>query len=159
MSVTKNDLVQYYNLKQEEIEVNKSIDSLLKRIDSCEAQIYQLEREPVLDKVYGGFGGRQGFVIEGIDERDLAILRATLISRKNTLAKRLKEKNKLRAKIDKKVYEIDKFMNSISDSLIRRIIYYRYIEHLSWDMVAARIGGNSSEDSVRKALDRFLEKN
>ena len=158
MAVTKNDLVQYYNLKQEEIEVNHSIEVILSRIDTCEMEIYELERETVMDKVYGCFGGEQGFVIEGIDERDLAVLRARLIDRKNLLSKRLKKKQELKEQIDKKVFEIDKFLNTISDSLIRRIIYYRYIEHLSWGMVAAKIGGNNSEDSVRKALDRYLEK-
>lgn len=158
MAVTKNDLVQYYNLKQEEIEVDHSIEVILSRIDSCEMEIYELERETVKDKVYGGFGGEQGFVIEGMDERDLAILRARLIDRKNLLAKRLKKKQELKEQIDRKVFEIDKFMNTVTDSLIRRIIYYRYIEHFSWNMVAAKIGGNNTEDSVRKALDRYLEK-
>ncbi len=41
---------------------------------------------------------------------------------------------------------------------IQRIIRYRYIQGLSWDMTAAKIGAGASEGSIRKELERFLKK-
>ena len=157
MAVTKDLLDQYFDLKQEEIEVNRQIDVILSHIDSCEAQIYELERETVLDKVYGGYGGNQGFTIEGYDERDLAILRKRLISQKDRLTERLQHKQELKDNISINILEIDKFMNTISDSVVRRIIYWRYIEHMTWNRVADKIGGNNTEDSVKKIFYRFME--
>lgn len=48
-------------------------------------------------------------------------------------------------------------INSISDSLMRQILTYRYISCFPWVQVAAHIGGGNTADSVRKAHDRFLE--
>ena len=53
---------------------------------------------------------------------------------------------------------IQKYINSIEDSLTRLIFYYRYIECLPWHSVAYKIGGNNTADSVRKAHERFLTK-
>lgn len=156
--VTKEMLSQYYHLKQEEIELGMQIEATLTRIDSCEEEIRELERELVLDKVYGGFGGEQGFVIEGYDERDLKVLRTRLIRNKEILAERLALKRKRKDDNEQMLLEIERFLNTISDSFIRRIIYYRFLEHMPWEKVAEKVGGSNTEDSVRKALDRFLEK-
>ena len=158
MAVSKDILWQYYSLKQEEIDVSRQIDIVLSRIDSCEQEISELERETALDKVYGGFGGTQGFVIEGYDERDLAVLRARLLRNKELLSQRLLLKQRLKEDIARKIIEVEKFINSVDDSLTRRIIYFRFIEHLSWKKVADKVGGGNTEDSVRKTLDRYLEK-
>lgn len=48
-------------------------------------------------------------------------------------------------------------INSVSDSLMRQILTYRYINCFPWAQVAAHIGGGNTADSVRKAHDRFLE--
>lgn len=52
-------------------------------------------------------------------------------------------------------YRILKFIDHIDDSLMRMIVKYRCVDCLSWAMVAARIGGNNTEDSVKKAFSRF----
>lgn len=44
------------------------------------------------------------------------------------------------------------------DAHMRRILQLRYVQGLSWDEVAARIGGGNTEDSVRKAAGRYLAK-
>lgn len=157
MAVTKELLSQYYDLKQEEIEVNEQINNLRNRIDSYEQQIYELERNPVKDKVYGGFGGTQGFVIEGIDERDLKDLRVRMLKSKQNLEKRLETKRILQKKTSKQIIEIERFMNTIEDSLTRRIIYYRFVKHLPWERVASEIGISSSEASVKQTYYRYME--
>lgn len=50
-----------------------------------------------------------------------------------------------------------RYVSGIEDSLMRQIIALRYLEGLSWNQVAQRIGG-VTEDSVRMAHNRFLRK-
>lgn len=35
---------------------------------------------------------------------------------------------------------------------------FRFIENLSWNKVADRIGGGNSEDGVRMSFERFMKK-
>ena len=55
------------------------------------------------------------------------------------------------------VEETNDFIESIDDSLIRQIISLRYINGLTWEQVAAHIGGNNTADSVRKVAERYLK--
>lgn len=55
------------------------------------------------------------------------------------------------------VSEINKYVENIDDSLIRQIIILRHVNGLTWDQVAAHIGGGNTGDSVRKMHDRFLK--
>ncbi len=40
---------------------------------------------------------------------------------------------------------------------MQRIIRYRYLEELSWEQVAVKIGRKATADSVRKEFNRFFE--
>ena len=53
--------------------------------------------------------------------------------------------------------EINRYIEGIDDSLLRQIVYLRHVNGLTWDQVAASIGGGNTGDSVRKMHDRFLE--
>ena len=53
--------------------------------------------------------------------------------------------------------QIDKFLNSIDDSLTRQIFYYRYVRCMSWKKVSYMTGGYNSEDGVRKIAERYLK--
>ena len=50
------------------------------------------------------------------------------------------------------------YIESISDSLTRQIIYYRCVSLMSWRRVAYEVGGYNTAESVRKIYDRFFEK-
>ena len=54
--------------------------------------------------------------------------------------------------------KIIEYINSIDDSLIRQIIFYRHILCMTWGQVAARIGGNNTEKGLIMIYKRFLEK-
>ena len=54
------------------------------------------------------------------------------------------------------VVEINEYVESIDDSLIRQIITLRHINGFTWEQVAAHIGGNNTADGVRMIHDRFL---
>jgi hypothetical protein len=71
---------------------------------------------------------------------------------------------RLKKRLEKRVTELIKlleathdYIENIDDSLIRQIITLRHIEGLTWEQVAARIGGSSTADSLRKMHDRFLK--
>ena len=64
--------------------------------------------------------------------------------------------------IKKCFYELNRlnrYINSIEDSQLRTILALRYVNGLSWNQVAHSVGGGNNADSVRKAIDRLLEKN
>ena len=52
--------------------------------------------------------------------------------------------------------EINKFINSVDDSLTRQILYYRYGKCMTWKQVSYMTGGYNSEDGVRKIAERYL---
>lgn len=52
--------------------------------------------------------------------------------------------------------KLNAFVNDIDDPLLRQIILYRYVDRLQWRQIAARIGGNNTEDSVRLMVNRYL---
>ena len=53
---------------------------------------------------------------------------------------------------------IERFIDGITDSQMRMAIICKYIDGHSWARVARRIGGHNTPDSIRKAVERFLQK-
>lgn len=54
--------------------------------------------------------------------------------------------------------EILDYIDKLEDSLMKQIIYYRNVCCLTWNEVARGIGGNNSEESVKKIYSRFVQK-
>ncbi len=50
------------------------------------------------------------------------------------------------------------YITTIPDSLTRMVIYYRCVSLFGWRRVAYEIGGNNTEESVRKIYTRFFER-
>lgn len=61
-------------------------------------------------------------------------------------------------KLTRECLEIEQWMDSVDDSLVRRIIRHRFIDGFSWRQIANRVGGENTEDSVRKAVERYLQR-
>lgn len=53
--------------------------------------------------------------------------------------------------------KVQQFLNTLPPRM-QRIVRMRYFEGNSWEEVANTLGRGATEDSVRKELDRFLEK-
>lgn len=53
---------------------------------------------------------------------------------------------------------LEKYISEIDDSLTRRIFTLRFVEGHSWRKVAIKMGGNNTEESVKKICYRYLEK-
>ena len=101
--------------------------------------------------VKGGEGGIQHYTITGFPQRDYARMRSLLSTRKSIL-------HSLRAESEQSVNDVLVFINGIEDAHIRRIVTMRYVDGLKWRQIAKNVGGGNTEDSVRKIVERFLEK-
>lgn len=142
--VTKNILVQYTDLQEEIKEVRD-------RIAQTEKQIQKIEKDgAVIDTVSGGMGGIQHFKIEGFPYPEYSRKKTLLYARKATLTS-------LECELIETINQIEEFIASVEDSRMRRIINLRFIENLSWNKVADRIGGGNTEDSIKKSFYRFME--
>lgn len=63
------------------------------------------------------------------------------------------------AKQQQCIYErsrLMRYITEIDDSLTREIFIFRFVNGLSWRQVAASIGGNNTEESVKKICYRYL---
>ena len=145
MAVSKEILVQYADLQKERKEVREKIKKLEKQIETIEND------GNVADKVRGGDGGLQSFKIEGFPYPEYSRKKTLLYMRKATLSE-------LEMELIETLNEVEEFITTIKDSHMRRIISLRVVDGLSWNKVADRIGGGNTDDSVRKAFDRFMEK-
>ena len=143
MAISKEILIQYSDLQQECKEVREKIEKLERQIAKIEAD------GAVVDKVRGGLGGLQSFKIEGFPYPEYSRKKTLLYARKATLSE-------LEMELLETLNDVEKFIASISDSHIRRIVNLRVVDGLSWNEVARKIGGNT-EDSVKKAFYRFME--
>lgn len=143
--ISKEILTQYSDLQEEVKEVRN-------RIESTEKQIAKIEEEGnVIDTVSGGSGGIQHFKIEGFPYPEYSRKKSLLYVRKATLVN-------LELELTETLNQVEEFIAGVEDSRIRRIITLRFIENMSWNKVADRIGGGNTEDSVKKSFYRFMEK-
>ena len=143
--ISKEILTQYSDVQEEVKEVRN-------RIESTEKQIAKIEEEGnVIDTVSGGSGGIQHFKIEGFPYPEYSRKKSLLYVRKATLVN-------LELELTETLNQVEEFIAGVEDSRIRRIITLRFIENLSWNKVADRIGGGNTEDSVKKMFYRFMEK-
>ena len=133
----KKLLTQYTDLQAE-------IKDLEKRIKKLEN--FKVEH----DKVTGSNSEfpyqPRSFTIEGYNIQDVDRLnkvKSLLVDRKD--------------KCEDMKIEIEKFISTIPDSRTRRVFQYRYVDGLSWQAIARRIG-KYDESYPRKVIhDKYLE--
>lgn len=53
---------------------------------------------------------------------------------------------------------LERYIATIPDSLTRQVFTLRFVNGLPWKQVAAHIGGNNTEDSVKKTCYRYIDK-
>lgn len=63
-----------------------------------------------------------------------------------------------RLNIEAKVWEIERYIMTLDDSLLRQIIEYRCCQLKTWDGVAAAIGYGTTSDSCRMYFNRKFPK-
>lgn len=149
--VSKEILVQYADLQEE-------IKYLRKKIDSLQNEQAKMEDKKKRSSVVGSSKDfpytahnikTEGYI--GLTDVSASYLNATINS----------EIRKLEDRYERLLHttnDLLDFIDSIDDSRIRMIITYRVVESYSWGEVADALGGGNTEDSARKAFDRFMGK-
>ena len=158
--ISKSVLKQYIDLQAEAEEIRDKISNLENQIENISNRIKEIEnkKETVKDKVKGGLGGIQGFSIEGIPMREYEKKKSDLMVKKLLLNQRKSTLEILEYQIIQQTNDVEEFIASIDDSRMRRIVNLRFIQNLSWNKVADRIGGGNTEDGIRMSFDRFMQK-
>ena len=80
-----------------------------------------------------------------------------LYTKKSLLESRKEILKSLELEILRQLSDVEEFINSLSDSHIRRIVTLRVVNNLSWNEVADKIGGGNTEDSVRMMYNRCFK--
>lgn len=160
MAVTKDILNQYISEKKEIEELKHKINYLEIKIPKLEERIAEIEAgHTVKDKVRGGDGGLQSFVIEGVPYDEWNDKKAELEFKKRILEQRIDLLKTSEMQLILRTKEVEQFISGINDSLVRRIINLRVIDGLSWKEVADKIGGGNTDGSVKMIYQRFIDKN
>ncbi len=138
--MTKTDLKQYQHIKGEIEDIKRQI----KNVRCYESENY------VTDSVVGSYDvfpyTEHKITIKGYDTGyDVQIKKLQI-----ELNKRLNELFYTERRINKFIAEID-------DSEIRRIITLRYVEGLTWQEVANKVGVCGDGSTERKKIDRYLK--
>ena len=130
--VTKEELKQIYY-------INKEIKMWQKELDRLECKSL-VKGQEITDMPFGS----------GTSDKvaDLAIEKADI---------RLIIEGKLK-EIQLQRKRIIEYIDSIDDSLLRQIMFFRNVSCMSWNQVANEIGGNNTENSVRMMYNRHFIK-
>ena len=141
----KHLLEQYIDLVQEKEETQQRIAKINKKLDMIN------KGGNVKDVVKGGAGGWQTFHIEGYPVADEDEAKYLLNKHRRILEQREHD-------ISEMVVEVEKYLNTLDDSRMRRMIIKRYIEGKKWWKVANEMGKTYTEDACKKQMERFLKK-
>ena len=136
----------------------------LKQISDIRMEIRNLERaEGQLEKEIDTLNQNKVYVNVIGSRQDLTIGPIKVRGHPKGYEKKLSGLQKKKALIEKKRTELLQLENkaveyilSIEDSGLRQIIMLRYIDDLSWQQVAARMGYRYSAESCRKKAERFM---
>ena len=152
-----NVLSQYADLVKEQKDLAERIASAQRNIENIERRLQKIEAgETVKDKVYGGEGGIQGFVIEGVPTAEYETLKTSLLRKKLLLEKQIDIQREQEEVVLLALTEVEEFITRIEDSHIRRIVRFRVVDGLTWKQVAHRMGGGNTESGVKMAYVRFV---
>ena len=131
--MTREELIQYCDLKKE-------IEDLEKRIDKIHKTT-----EMVSDTVQNGYKHRA--VIFGVD-----------LTRKRKLHAYEDKLQEFYDKLFEKQNKIEDYIEKIPKSDVRQIFRYRYIDNMNWKQIQVLMQYRH-EDTARKKHDKFLEEN
>ncbi len=138
--------MDYKNFLQQYADLQAEMKDLENRIRKLEA----LKDKLVHDSVTGSDSEfpyiKKRFHIHGLDEKR----RSRLSRLKNLLAKR-------KEKCEEMKLQIEEFISTIPDSRTRRVFQYRYIDDLTWQAIAMRLGKVHDSYPRRDIHDKYLE--
>lgn len=136
-------------------ELLKEREDIRRRLRRTEARLEKIEEGGYLvaDSVTCGKRGKKPLgtkVIRGIPFPELKELRRRLGIQKAQL-------ERAEAAITENVRAVEEYIQGITDSRMRRLLRYRYLDGFGWTEVAIRMGGRHTAESCRKSVERFLQ--
>lgn len=141
----KGILIEYADMKEE-------IKDLRRRIEQGRRELDKLENMVVTDSVTCGKKGKKPLkTIKVIGRPKMAINR-----KKDLLRRRIVRLGALEMELLELTNKVEEYISGIEDSRMRRIFRYRYIDDLSWQQVAYRMGRKHTAEGCRKAHNRYL---
>lgn len=131
--------------------IRKEIRDLEQEVIRVQKRIDALKHDEVCDTVTGSRDDLTigPIKIRGNPQKEYGHKLAELQKKKTLMESK-------RIELLKMENDAEKYIQSIQDSSLRRIIRYRYIDDLSWQQVAVRMGWRYTADSCRKKADRFM---
>lgn len=87
----------------------------------------------------GGTDGKENIILSYIDDEN--------------------ELEKICREMTEAYSEVLSYIRNIPDPAIRLIFHYRFICGYSWVKTAMELGGGNTDDSVRKRVEKYLQKN
>ena len=141
--MNKDILIQYSDLVEEVKDLHRRIQKLQDDIDKL---------EPVKDSVKGT---RRDGTIGSITISGYPV--PAYYRHKKQLEKREAVLREKEDELLELVNAAEEYIAGISDSRIRRILRYRYLDGLTWQQVAKQMGGNHTADSCRMAHNIFID--
>lgn len=135
-------LKQYRDLQIE-------IKELENRIKKLESQAYKIEHDSVIGSSSYFPYTERSFHIEGYNIIEYEKRKRRL----NKLIKLLKRRKEMCEELKIKIEE---FISNIPDSKTRRVFQYRYIDNLSWQAIAMRLGKVHESYPRRDIHDKYL---
>ena len=142
----KSILEQYTSLKAE-------ISDIEVKIAKLTAGIRKLENQEVADSVSCGKRGKKplGTIkIRGVPIREITV-------RKQRLQRRRLEYSMMLRKLEDMTAEVESYINTLSDSEIRRLLRFRFLQGMEWKKVSRMMGRGYSADNCRQKISRFLK--
>lgn len=141
MAITKELLSQYADLQKEIADMHEEI----KKTEDSIAKL--LEEGTVVDKVTGGYGGIQGFKIEGFPQKEYDKRKRILIIKKNRLF--AKETDLLLQK-----EKIEEFIDEIPNSRDRQIMKDTFVNNKTQKQIAKEMYIDRS--LVSKIINKYV---
>lgn len=148
MRKAKNEYERYRNLILEQKRLEERLERLLTERDDIQSRL-TIDSVLTSDKEFPYT--QHTATIEGyVDDSDKFSNRIL-----NMELKRVRHMQSLN---DAALSQTRQMIDDIEDEFIRSIVTYRFIDGLSWREVADRIGGGNTDNSVRKAYERYAKK-
>lgn len=150
--MTKENLGQLQSLKRE-------ISLIEDRVKQKRSEYNEIcaEHHPTTDTVQGSSRSwpycLHTMTVEGVSA-EITDARAKA---RHELSKTIAQLLGKKSEYEREEQRLNEFISNVTDSRIRQILTLRYAEGLAWPNIAAKMGCEESEDSVRKTAKRFLE--
>ena len=161
--MTIKELSGLYFLKKEIALLEDQLAKVKADIDVCKRQLTEIRREAHS----GGVGSPViSDMPKGPQSTESTTERAALriVQAEERLQKKLKDYRQIEKTISNRQAQcvekrlmLEKYIDTVEDNSMRLAMSYRFISGFSWAEVAAALGGRAKGESIRRAVNRYID--